>query len=61
MNDEIDRLCSRHIAKLFDRLEYELTVKDEQQIKRQFRFFADDVKQVKLGCKNERSKRQFGE
>jgi|TARA_B100001093_G_scaffold332983_1_gene317943 hypothetical protein len=55
--NEVDRLCSRHIAKLLDRLENQLSIKDEQQIKRQFRFFADDVKQVKKSYNEKNNKR----
>jgi len=46
MNDEIDRLCSRHIAKCLDRLELDLSEREIQSIKRSFRFLSEDIKQV---------------
>ena len=42
----IDRLASRHIAKLLDRLGDTVAPVQVSEIKRQMRFFADDVKQV---------------
>lgn len=53
--DEIDRLASRHIAKLLTRLGDTIAPVQESEIKRQFRFFADDVKQVKQGVNSEKS------
>jgi len=47
MCEEIDRLTSRHIAKLLSRLGSLIPPVAEQEIKRQFRFLADDIKRVK--------------
>lgn len=47
MTDEIDKLASRHIAKLLRRLDGTLAPIQISEIKRQIRFFADDVKSVK--------------
>lgn len=44
MCDKIDQLASRHIAKLLSRLGQLIPPVAEQEIKRQFRFFADDIK-----------------
>lgn len=44
--DEIDRLTSRHIAKLLTKLGDTIAPVIEQEIKRQFRFFSNDVKSV---------------
>lgn len=46
MTDLIDKLASRHIAKLLARLEGTLAPIQVSEIKRQIRFFADDVKTV---------------
>ena len=49
-SDKIDKLCSRHIAKIADCL-------DEQSlnlVKKEMRFFADDVKTQVLGIYRER-------
>ena len=46
MNDSIDRLASRHIAKCLDHLGDTIAPAQASSIKRSFRFFADDVKQV---------------
>lgn len=53
MCNEIDRLTSRHIAKLLSRLGNTIPPVVEQEIKRQFRFLSDDVKRV-TGEKNDR-------
>lgn len=45
-SDEIDRLTSRHIAKLLTRLGKTIEPVQESEIKRQMRFLADDIKQV---------------
>jgi hypothetical protein len=45
-NNDIDRLASRHIAKLLTRLGDTIAPVQESEIKRQIRYFADDVKQV---------------
>ena len=42
----IDQLTSRHIAKLLTRLGETIAPVQEAEIKRQFRFLADDIKQV---------------
>ena len=44
--DQIDKLTSRHIAKLLTRLGKTIEPVQESEIKRQFRFLADDIKQV---------------
>jgi len=43
---EIDRLASRHIARCLDRLGVDFSPALAASIKRSFRFFADDMKQV---------------
>jgi len=45
-NEEIDRLTNRHIAKLLSRLGDTIAPCQEADIKRQFRFFADDIKEA---------------
>jgi hypothetical protein len=52
--DQIDRITSRHIAKLLTRLGDTLAPIQSSEIKRQMRFLADDLKQViKKGvCEN---------
>lgn len=47
--DEIDRLASRHIAKCLDHLGETMAPIQKASIKRSFRYFADDVKQVMQG------------
>ena len=44
--DQIDRITSRHIAKLLTRLGDTIAPVQEAEIKRQMRFLADDIKQV---------------
>jgi len=44
--EQFDRLASRHIAKLLTRLGDTVAPVQVSEIKRQFRFFADDAKQV---------------
>ena len=46
MEDQIDKLTSRHIAKLLTRLGDTIAPVQESEIKRQMRFLADDIKQV---------------
>ena len=46
MDERIDRLASRHIAKCLDHLGDTVAPAQASSIKRSFRFFADDVKQV---------------
>ena len=46
---EIDRLASRHIAKLLTKLGSTIPPVVEQEIKRQFRFFSSDVISVIQG------------
>ena len=46
MSNEIDRLTSRHIAKLLVRLGTTIPPVVEQEIKRQFRFLSSDIKSV---------------
>lgn len=45
-NNEIDRLCSRHIAKCIERLGDNMSGAEKASIKRSFRFYTEDVKQV---------------
>ena len=42
----IDKLASRHIAKLLNRLGSTVEQVQVSEIKREFRFLADDIKQV---------------
>jgi hypothetical protein len=53
MCNEIDRLASRHIAKLLTKLGATCPPVVEQEIKRQFRFFSSDVISVIQGENNE--------
>ena len=46
-SEQIDRLTSRHIAKLLKRLGDTIAPVQVSEIKRQMRFLAEDVKQVK--------------
>lgn len=46
--DTIDSLTSRHIAKLLTRLGDTIAPVVEAEIKRQFRFLADDIKKQVL-------------
>ncbi len=46
MEQLIDRMASRHIAKCLDHLGNTIAPAQASSIKRSFRFFADDVKQV---------------
>ena len=59
MSNEIDRLTSRHIAKLLSRLGPLIPPVAEQEIKRQFRFLADDIKSV-TGENNELPRNVMG-
>jgi hypothetical protein len=57
--EDIDRLASRHIAKLLTRLGDTIAPVQEAEIKRQFRFFADDVKSVnKRGISEQKGNKQ---
>ena len=49
MCEQVDRLASRHIAKLLTRLGSTIPPVVEQEIKRQFRFFSSDVISVIQG------------
>jgi len=52
----IDRLTNRHIAKLMRRVSHSIKPNVEANIKRQFWFFADDVKdQVREISEQEKS------
>ena len=42
----VDKITSRHIAKLLTRLGKTIEPVQESEIKRQMRFLADDIKQV---------------
>jgi hypothetical protein len=44
--EDIDRITSRHIAKLLTRLGKTIEPVQEAEIKRQMRFLAEDIKQV---------------
>lgn len=44
MDDIVDKLTSRHIAKLLTRLGDTIAPVTESEIKRQMRFLADDIK-----------------
>jgi len=56
MDDRIDRLASRHIARCLAQLGDDFAPALAASIKRSFRFFADDVKQVMhVPSKEERS------
>jgi hypothetical protein len=46
MDERIDKLASRHIAKCLDFLGDTVAPTQIVSIKRSFRYFADDVKQV---------------
>jgi hypothetical protein len=46
MDERIDKLASRHIAKCLDFLGATVAPTQIVSIKRSFRYFADDVKQV---------------
>lgn len=46
MEELIDRLTSRHIAKLLTRLGSTIAPVIEADIKREFRFLAEDIKNV---------------
>jgi hypothetical protein len=46
MNEIIDKLASRHIARLLSKLGDTIAPVVESEIKREFRFLADDIKQV---------------
>ena len=46
MDEAIDKLTSRHIAKLLSKLGDTIAPVIESEIKREFRFLADDIKQV---------------
>ena len=52
MCNEIDRLTSRHIAKLLTKLGNTIPPVVEQEIKRQFRFLSDDIKTSVTGEQN---------
>ena len=53
MDTLIDRLTSRHIAKLLTRLGDTVAPVIESEIKREFRFLADDIKQIHTEKSNE--------
>lgn len=59
MCNEIDRITSRHIAKLLCRLGSLIPPVAEQEIKRQFRFFSDDIKRVIQGDENGKDDNSF--
>jgi len=60
MCNEIDRLASRHIAKLLTKLGATCPPVVEQEIKRQFRFFSSDVISVIQGDRHEQNNDQDG-
>lgn len=59
MCEEIERLASRHIAKLLTKLGATCPPVVEQEIKRQFRFFSNDVISVIQGDDNEEEDSRF--
>ena len=52
-DERIDRLASRHIARCLARLGDDFAPALADSIKRSFRFFAEDVKQVTQGSNKE--------
>ena len=46
MNEQVDRITSRHIAKCLDQLGNTIVPAQMSSIKRSFRFLADDIKQL---------------
>jgi len=50
---DIDKLTSRHIARLLTRLGSTIEPVHESEIKREFRFLADDIKQVHKDMQND--------
>ena len=59
MCEEINRLASRHIAKLLTKLGSTCPPVIEQEIKRQFRFFSNDIISVIGGDSNEQDDDRF--
>ena len=59
MCNEIDRLTSRHIAKLLTKLGSTIPPVVEQEIKRQFRFLSDDIKTSVIGEQNDQEQDRF--
>ena len=59
MCNEIDRLTSRHIAKLLTKLGSTIPPVVEQEIKRQFRFLSEDIKTSVTGEHNEQDETRF--
>lgn len=53
MCEQVERLASRHIAKLLTKLGNTIPPVVEQEIKRQFRFFSNDVISVIQGDTND--------
>jgi hypothetical protein len=51
-HEQIDRLTSRHIAKLLTRLGDTVAPVQESEIKRQMRFLADDIKEQVINAEN---------
>jgi hypothetical protein len=49
MTNTIDQLTSRHIARLLSKLGDTVAPVVESEIKREFRFLAEDIKQVTQG------------
>ena len=45
-SNEVDRLASRHIARLLNKLGDTIAPVIENEIKREFRFLADDIKNI---------------
>ena len=53
MENEIERLTNRHIAKCLDHLGDTIAPVQIASIKRSFRFFSEDIKQVIHGEQND--------
>ena len=60
MEERVDQLASRHIAKCLDHLGDTIAPVQIASIKRSFRFFAEDIKQVIQGDDNELSSNDMG-
>ncbi len=59
MYDDIDRLTSRHIAKCLDHLGDTIAPVQIASIKKSFRFYAQDIKQVIQGETHDREENNY--
>jgi len=55
----IDQLTSRHIARLLSKLGDTIAPVVESEIKREFRYLAEDIKQVNMESEYERDEEEF--